>query len=85
MAYTNKKLNVLSYALGSGFTLWYYETEDTLNEVLGRIDYFTEARDLFREKDQIMFSTMDTAGTLVVQCVDNTNETITLQLITKIR
>ena len=66
MAYQSKDLSVLSYA--SGFTLWYFTTNDKLSEVL-RGGYFAAANTMFRKGDHIHVNAdmaADPAGALLI-------------------
>ena len=51
MAYESKNFSVMAYA--NGFTLWNYQTADTLNDVEGE-GYFNDASAIVRKGDMIL-------------------------------
>ena len=51
MAFENKNFSVMAYA--NGFTLWNYQTADTLDSITGA-GYFNEAGSFMRKGDMIL-------------------------------
>lgn len=51
MAYESKNLSIMAYA--NGFTLWNYQTADTLNSVESE-GYFNDATSIVRTGDMIL-------------------------------
>lgn len=69
MAYLSKDLSVLAYA--NGFTLWYYYTPDTMQEVMGD-NYFGPTGNMVRKGDMIIVVANDKdieGGMLMVSSV----------------
>ncbi len=60
MAYDSKNFSVMAYA--NGFTIWNYQTADTLSTIKGS-NYFDEAAPFIRKGDMIM-ATTETSGTI---------------------
>ena len=71
MAYESKNLSVMAYA--NGFTLWNYQTADTLSNVESE-GYFNEASTVVRKGDMILTiadnTTTISPATLCVSNVD---------------
>lgn len=65
MAFDNKDLSVLAYA--SGFTYWYYKTNDVISDVKSN-DYFPKgAIDMMACGDLIIINASDTTDTLYIK------------------
>lgn len=59
MSFKNKNLSVLAYA--NGFTMWLYQTDDTVNNVL-EDDYFKDGADCLRVGDMIIIVSKKRVG-----------------------
>ena len=72
MAYESKNLSVMAYA--NGFTLWNYQTADTLSSVEGD-GYFNDASTIIRKGDMILTIADNTSViSPAMLCVNNVTD-----------
>lgn len=61
-----RRLDVLTYGSGNGFTLWHYKCGSESMEAVRASGYFTDAADSMATGDMIMVSGAEGATILVV-------------------